>query len=248
MRPLRSIRSSAPLYTNRGNTWSRKGAHDKAIADFDVAIRLVPGDAVAHYNRGIARYSHKEFDGAIADYSEALRLAPGMALTYFARGLAWREKKEYDRAIADYNESIRLDSDEPAPIKDALALFLARRDGVVDGAKTVLKLEGWRGDRSIYAVLLGHFAAHSAGRHEQARTFLDEAAARCDTASWPYPIVKSLRRRDRRGEAVRLRRRRSRQACTEAHCFLVSRSRSGKAASQYAESRAGHNITIVSIV
>ena len=45
----------------------------------------------------------------------------------------------------------------------------------------------------MYAVLLAHFDARRAGRRDQARSVLDEAAAKCDAAERPYPVIKHLR-------------------------------------------------------
>jgi len=51
-----------------------RGDNDRAIADFDAALKLDPKDAVAFNNRGFA-YRHKgDADRAIADFGEAIRL------------------------------------------------------------------------------------------------------------------------------------------------------------------------------
>ena len=68
-----------------------------------------------------------------------------------------------------------------------------RRQGAFDGTRTVLDLEGWRGDLSNYAVLMGCFASRRDGQTDLAKKLLDDAAARCDTSAWPYPIIKHLR-------------------------------------------------------
>jgi hypothetical protein len=60
-------------------------------------------------------------------------------------------------------------------------------------AERVLDLEGWRGSSSIYAAVLGHLSARRLGQAAQAKSFLDAAAARCDTSDWSYPIVRYLR-------------------------------------------------------
>ena len=83
--------------------------YDKAIADYNEAIRLNPTDANAYINRGNAWCAKKDYDKAIADYSEAIRLNPTDAIAYYGRGGTWGNKKEYDQAISDCNEAIRLD-------------------------------------------------------------------------------------------------------------------------------------------
>ena len=98
----------AVAYLNRGNVWLLKHEYDKAIADYNEAIRIDPRYAIAYNNRGLAWSDKKEYDKAIADYNEAIRLDPKDALAYHGRGLVWSAKKEYDKAIADYSEAIRL--------------------------------------------------------------------------------------------------------------------------------------------
>ena len=119
-------------YNNRGDAWDAKEEYDKAIADYNEAIRLDPKYAVAYNNRGAAWCAKKEYDKAIADYDEAIRLDPKYATAYNDRGGAWYDKEEYDKAIADFDEAIRLDP------KYALRLRqprhrLVRQEGVRQG-------------------------------------------------------------------------------------------------------------------
>jgi tetratricopeptide (TPR) repeat protein len=184
----------ALAYNNRGSAWSDKKDYDKAIADYNEAIRLDPGNALAYYNRGIAWWAKKDYDKAIADYNEAIRLDPGYALAYYNRGIAWWAKKDYDKAIADYNEAIRLDPGHADAYYNRGAAFLITgSERAVDDERKFLQLEGWRGEHSQYAVLRGYFGSRRAGKAEAARRFLDDAAAKCDTAAWPYPVIRYLR-------------------------------------------------------
>jgi tetratricopeptide (TPR) repeat protein len=80
---------------------------DKAIADYNQAIRLSPG-AEAYSGRSRTWLAKKEFDKAIADCTQALRLDPSSWSACDNRGFAWLRKKEFDKAIADFNEAIRL--------------------------------------------------------------------------------------------------------------------------------------------
>ena len=91
-----------------GNSWSAKKEYDKAIQDFDEAIRLDPKNARAFNNRGSAWSGKQEYDKAIQDFDEAIRLDHRYALAFYNRGVAWIGKQEYDKAIRDYDEAIRL--------------------------------------------------------------------------------------------------------------------------------------------
>jgi len=107
-------KNDAIACNNRGLAYRDKGELDRAIADFNEAIRLDPEFALAYNNRGLAYRDKGEFDRAIADFNEAIRINPLPASTthvnvFSNRGLAYRDKGDLDRAIADFNEAIRLE-------------------------------------------------------------------------------------------------------------------------------------------
>lgn len=64
---------------NRGVAWVGKGDRERALADFDQAIRSTPKSVMAHLNRGIARAEKGENDSAIADFDQVIRLDPKSA-------------------------------------------------------------------------------------------------------------------------------------------------------------------------
>ena len=73
--PARSEKCHTPT-TTAATLYGDKGDYDRAIADYDEAIRLDPRYAVAYYNRGVAYCDKGDYDRAIADYNEAIRLDP----------------------------------------------------------------------------------------------------------------------------------------------------------------------------
>ncbi len=101
----------AVAFTNRGLAYKRKGQWDRAIADYDEAIRLKSDFVFAFHNRGNAYYYKGLLDRAIADFSEAIRLKPGLAEAFGNRGNVYRKKGQFDRAIKDYNKAINLNPD-----------------------------------------------------------------------------------------------------------------------------------------
>ncbi|MFZ1882534.1 MAG: tetratricopeptide repeat protein [Rhodoplanes sp.] len=103
----------ATAYNNRGWSYSQKDDHDRAIADYDEAIRLDPNFALAFVNRGWSYERKRQYDRALADYNEAIRADPKYSLAYNNRGWLRHLQGDYDRAIADYGEAIRLDPKDP---------------------------------------------------------------------------------------------------------------------------------------
>ena len=88
-RPSGSIPRIALAYNDRGGAWYYKQDYDKAIADFNEAIRLDSGFAPAYNNRGNAWRVRKNYDMAIADYNEAIRLDRTFAPAYQALARLW---------------------------------------------------------------------------------------------------------------------------------------------------------------
>jgi tetratricopeptide (TPR) repeat protein len=99
---------TARTYAIRARIWPNYEA-DKAIADWNEAIRLDPNQPSAYAERGSIWFDKKEYDKAIADFTEAIRLDPKNGVAYGNRGSAWWAKEEYDRAIRDYVEAIRFE-------------------------------------------------------------------------------------------------------------------------------------------
>jgi len=101
---------------------------DLAIADFIIAIRLEPNNAVAYRERGVLYFLKGDKDQAIADYNQAIRLDPNYAYAYYNRGLAYYDKKDYDRAIADYNQAIRLDPNYAYAYSNRGLVYYVKKD------------------------------------------------------------------------------------------------------------------------
>jgi Flp pilus assembly protein TadD len=67
---------SSEALTLRGYGWKRKGDKDRAMADFNEAIRLNPKEALAWRIRGATWAAKADYAKALADYSESIRIDP----------------------------------------------------------------------------------------------------------------------------------------------------------------------------
>lgn len=89
-------------YHNRGIAYAEFGQYERAIEDFDWAIRLDPQYASAYHNRGVAYYHLGQYDLAIEDYDKAIKLDPHLAEAYYGRGLAYAILGNSREAELDY--------------------------------------------------------------------------------------------------------------------------------------------------
>jgi tetratricopeptide (TPR) repeat protein len=76
------------LFENRGLLELRQANNDKAIADFDAALKTMPKNAFALYGRGVAKIRKNKTAEGEADMAEAVKIAPRIAAPFSARGLA----------------------------------------------------------------------------------------------------------------------------------------------------------------
>ena len=79
----------ATFFINRGINYHKLGQYQRAIDDYNEAIRLKPHYADAYINRGSAYFKLTQYQRAIDDYSEAIHLKPDYIDVYINRGLAY---------------------------------------------------------------------------------------------------------------------------------------------------------------
>jgi tetratricopeptide (TPR) repeat protein len=115
------VRSFA--HHHRGLGHLLKQDYDRAIVEFNEALRADPANIRSLNSRGNAWRGKGELDYAISDYNTAIRLDPNFAFPYNGRASAYYNKGELHRAIEDYSQVIRLDPALAAPYNNrALAL------------------------------------------------------------------------------------------------------------------------------
>jgi tetratricopeptide (TPR) repeat protein len=123
-----SNRDLAIWFNNRGIAYKAKGDLDRAVADYDQAIRLDPTYAPALNSRGIAYKARGDVDKAIADYDRVIALNPQSAPAFNNRGYAYYTRKSYDRAVADYDVALKLDPANALTLNNRGYAFFTLKD------------------------------------------------------------------------------------------------------------------------
>ena len=93
---------------NRAVAYSQTGVQDKALADLDEALRLLPGDARAYGMRGVVHGRKGDVDAAIADFSISIEGEPTLVDSITNRGKALQDQGEFARAILDFDRALVL--------------------------------------------------------------------------------------------------------------------------------------------
>ncbi len=102
-------------YAQIAYDYAEAGDYQKAIANYDEAIRLDPKDDLNYSARGVLYAFLGQYERAIQDYDEAIRIDPQYAEDYNNRGVAYNHLGLSERAIQDFDEAIRLDPKDAIP-------------------------------------------------------------------------------------------------------------------------------------
>jgi lipoprotein NlpI len=209
----------AILAWRRGNGFYNREDHDRAIAEYDVALRLSPGNSQFFFSRGNAYYNQQQYDRAIADYSEAIRLNNGYSAAWDSRANAYYFKGDMEQALRDYDAAIEHNPGKANAYNNRANVFIrnGQFDRAVQDYDKALELDpkfrvalGGRGrarfNQADYAPAADDLAAALALKPKDpytalwlylarlragqpARDRLREEAAKLDRDDWPWPVV-----------------------------------------------------------
>jgi tetratricopeptide (TPR) repeat protein len=186
------IRSFA--HHHRGLGFLLQQNFDRAIVEFNEALRADPANIKSINSRGNAWRGKGELDNAIADYNAAIKLDPNFAYPYNGRATVYYNKGELTRAIEDYSQVIRLDPTLAAPYNNRA---LAWRDkGEFDRALADAEEALRRDPKSVAIYSARGEIWRMKGDLDRALTYQDQAV-RMDPKS-PLPFL-------RRGDTYRYR-------------------------------------------
>jgi tetratricopeptide (TPR) repeat protein len=101
----------AVVLNGRGVAYDIKDELDKAIADFNVAIRINPNYGEAYVNRGLGWAKKRDYDRAIADFTAAITDEKYAFLAFNNRANVHAIRGHYEQAIEDYTSAIRAKPD-----------------------------------------------------------------------------------------------------------------------------------------
>lgn len=89
------------VYIERGNAYMYGGNFQKAIEDFNSALRYDPNLPSAFYSRGMSYHYMGKYTEALNDFNELVRLDPRFAKGYYLRAMTLYKLKDYPSAMQD---------------------------------------------------------------------------------------------------------------------------------------------------
>jgi tetratricopeptide (TPR) repeat protein len=129
-------------YNNRASFHYDRGEYEKALADYDAALRVQPSLGQAHARKRRSAYFNDRaityvrlgrYAEALADESQAIGLRPTQASYYFNRGNIYFLTGRYPEARDDLDRAIAA-SPVPDPVHLRKRALIYRRLGMEDQA------------------------------------------------------------------------------------------------------------------
>jgi tetratricopeptide (TPR) repeat protein len=92
-----------------GYEYYKKGQYDKAINEYNKALKLNPQNFEAYVNRGNVYEAMKRHWTAIRDYDRAIEINPNYGRAYMNKGVVYAKMKLYNQAISNISKGIEID-------------------------------------------------------------------------------------------------------------------------------------------
>jgi tetratricopeptide (TPR) repeat protein len=165
--------SLAAIFSNRAYAYRKKGEYNRAIQDYDQAIKLAPNLANAFNGRGTTFRDKGEYDRAIQDYDQVIQLKPNDAVAFNNRCWTRALAGQLEQALNDCDESLRLkpDNAHTLDVRGFVYLKSERFDDAIKDYSAALRLDAKR----AYALYGRAWAYQKTGK--QAEADADIAAA-----------------------------------------------------------------------
>ena len=106
--PKKDKSTISETYSKRAETYDALGKTDKALEDYNTAVKTNPNDVGPLQNRGDYFYKLERFDESDIDFQKVLKIDPENAYARMGLGRNCLERKEYQKAIDYFDYVIAL--------------------------------------------------------------------------------------------------------------------------------------------
>jgi lipoprotein NlpI len=189
-------------YDRRGDAYLKKGDMDKALADFDRFLELVPRARPQHWRRGIACYYAKKYDEGNKQFEVHQTVNPEDVENAVWRYLCQAQLIGRDKARA---QMLKIKADSRVPMMTVYDLFLgkAKPDDVLKAAGAKAATADDAKGQMFYAHLYLGLYYESEGDAKKAREHIDLAAGEFNGRDYMSAVAKVHRDLRKKGDKAK---------------------------------------------
>jgi tetratricopeptide (TPR) repeat protein len=118
----------AVALNSRGAAYARRNDPDRAISDFDAALRLYPDFLAALLDRGMAYGTKGDYERSVADFSAVILRNPKLTQAYNGRCYTLALMGDAAHALEDCNRALALEPNTPYILDSRAYAFLRAGD------------------------------------------------------------------------------------------------------------------------
>jgi protein O-mannosyl-transferase len=100
------------MLNNRGLVYGTAGNYERAIEDYDKAIKINPVYAKSYYNRALSYGNLGDHKRALADFDRSIKNDPKFVAAYYNRGMAYGQLGRYEQGYEDLKAAARMGSED----------------------------------------------------------------------------------------------------------------------------------------
>lgn len=97
---IRLLPNNAEYFAARGFYYMQDGINDKALADFESALKIYPYEMLAHYGKGVIAYRQRNWDEAVNHFQQAYRIDQKRPETLYYLALAYHRQGNNPLALS----------------------------------------------------------------------------------------------------------------------------------------------------
>lgn len=210
----------AAAYLSLGELRLRERKLTEAKPLIEKALALEANNYQAHYLYGTILDEEDQIESAMSEYRKSAALKPDIAKPHVGLAYDFLRLKHEDEAMASFQKAVQLDPRDPniRRARSYIYLRIGKGFSAAMDATMYLRQQGWRDTHSQYMALIAVLGSRQAHRDADAARFLNDAASKCDTAEWPYPVIRYLSGELKESDLFSLAADNDKQ--TEAHAYI----------------------------
>ncbi|RJR24500.1 tetratricopeptide repeat protein [Candidatus Microgenomates bacterium] len=105
--------SSPQNHNNLGDLYARRGEFEKAVEEFQAAIKLLPNYGDAYHNLANTYLQMGKLDLARQNYEQAIKANPNLWQSYQNLAVIYAENKDFDSAISFLDKALSISPENP---------------------------------------------------------------------------------------------------------------------------------------